>query len=102
MKDYKEILEVFYYKVQELMIKKGIAYAFEGMLGCIVINRCHLLKHRPMLDYQATKQREKELLAAGKKFIIKKKLNGVHVMVLNIKLKINEYLEKMNIVMKYL
>lgn len=42
MKDYKEILEVFYYKVQELMIKKGIAYAFEGMLGCIVINRCHL------------------------------------------------------------
>ena len=67
MKDYKEILEVFYYKVQELMIKKGIAYAFEGMLGCIVINRCHLLKHRPMLDFQATKQREKELLAAGKK-----------------------------------
>lgn len=31
-----------------------------------------------MLDYQATKQREKELLAAGKKFIIKKKLIGVH------------------------
>lgn len=67
IQEYKEIIETFYYKVQEFMLKKGAAYAFSGLLGYIVINRCHLEKARPMIDFQATKKRERELLAAGKK-----------------------------------
>lgn len=67
LKDFTNILKVFYTKVHEKMIKEGAGYVLEGNLGWLCINRCVIDKQRPMLDFNATKKREQELKAAGKK-----------------------------------
>lgn len=66
-KQYTEILRIFYTEVHKHMILKGEGYAFEGTLGWTCINRCHLEKVKPHIDYKATKERKAELLAQGKR-----------------------------------
>lgn len=67
-KDYNNILKTFYVEVHKRMITEGAGYVFEGSLGWICINRVMLMRRKKKLDWAATKRREKEILAAGKRF----------------------------------
>lgn len=67
IKEYSNILNVFYSEVHRQMILNGYGYSFEGSLGWICINRCHKVKSKPTIDFAATKKRKKELLDQGKK-----------------------------------
>ena len=67
LRQYTEILRVFYTEVQRQMILEGCGYAFEGSLGWICINRCKIDKQKPMIDFKKTKQRKAELMAKGEK-----------------------------------
>lgn len=73
LKQYTEILRQYYTEVHKRMILNGEGYRFSGRLGWIVINRCKLVKPKPHLDYAATKKKEKELIASGKKIYDKDK-----------------------------
>lgn len=66
-KEYTEILRLFYNKVQERMILEGEGYVYGNGIGWICINRVKRRKIRPILDYAATRAREKELIAQGKR-----------------------------------
>lgn len=65
LKQYTEILRVFYTEVHKHMILKGEGYVFEDMIGWTCINRCHIEKQKPMLDFDATRKRKAELEAKG-------------------------------------
>lgn len=67
LKEYNRILKVYYTQVHKELILEGKGYAFSGHLGWTCVNRCVVRNHRKMLDYAATKKREKELIAAGKR-----------------------------------
>lgn len=67
VKQYCHILDTFYSEVHHKLITEGAGYAFEGELGWMCINRCHLVKPRRHIDYAATKKRKAELKAEGKK-----------------------------------
>lgn len=67
LKEYNNILKLYYTKVQEKLIIDGFGYVFEGKLGWICINRCKLNRNRPHIDYQATRQRKEKLKAEGKR-----------------------------------
>lgn len=67
LKEYTEILRVYYTEVHKHLVLEGEGYAFSGELGWICVNRCIIDKKRPMLDYSATKKREKELLEKGER-----------------------------------
>lgn len=67
LKEYTEILRVYYTEVHKHLILEGEGYAFSGELGWICVNRCIIDKKRPMLDYAATKKREKELIEKGER-----------------------------------
>ena len=67
LKQYNEILKIYYNKVHEKMIIDGYGYKFDGDIGWICINRCHVVKQKPHIDYQATKKNKERLLAEGKK-----------------------------------
>lgn len=67
MKEYNKLLKIFYTKVQEKLIIDGLGYAFEGMMGWICINRCRVTNVRPHIDYKATREREAQLKAEGKR-----------------------------------
>lgn len=82
LKDYTEILRVFYTEVHKKLILEGYGYAFSKDIGWICINRCVIRKQRPMLDYAATKKREAELKAKGARIYNKEeddwcKRNGI-------------------------
>lgn len=66
--EYSNIMRTFYTEVHKHMITEGAGYVFEGQLGWICINRIILKQRRKRLDWAATKRREKEILAAGKRF----------------------------------
>ena len=67
LKEYQQVVKAFYEKVQEKMILDGCGYVFDGMIGWICINRIHLTKTKPHIDYAATKLRKKQLREEGKK-----------------------------------
>lgn len=81
-KEYTEILRTYYTEVHKQMILEGKGYAFKNGIGWICITRCTFDRKKPMLHYMATKQREKELLAQGKRIYNKEeaewcKRNGI-------------------------
>ena len=67
LKEYTEILRVYYTEVHKHLILEGEGYAFSGELGWICVNRCIIDKKHPILDYSATKKREKELIEKGER-----------------------------------
>ena len=67
LKEYTEILRVYYTEVHKHLVLEGEGYAFSGELGWICVNRCIIDKKHPILDYSATKKREKELLEKGER-----------------------------------
>ena len=66
LKEYTEILRTYYTEVHKKLILDGYGYSFSNGIGWICVNRCVFNKRKPMLDYAATKKREKELIAQGK------------------------------------
>lgn len=71
LKEYAKIIEKFYTEVHKQLILEGKGYAFEGRLGWICINRCHLVNKAPKLNSMATKKRKEQLLAEGKRLFNK-------------------------------
>lgn len=67
LKEYTEILRVYYTEVHKHLVLEGEGYAFSGELGWICVNRCIIDKKHPILDYAATKKREKELIEKGER-----------------------------------
>ena len=67
LKEYTEILRVYYTEVHKHLVLEGEGYAFSGELGWICVNRCIIDKKHPILDYSATKKREKELIEKGER-----------------------------------
>ena len=82
IKEYVNIIEKFYTEVHKQLILEGKGYAFEGRLGWICINRCHLVNKAPKLNSMATKKKKEQLLAEGKRLFNKEeaewcKANGI-------------------------
>lgn len=82
LKQYTEILRVFYTEVHKHMILNGEGYVFEDNIGWTCINRCHIERQKPMLDFDATRKKKEELLAQGKRLYNKEeaewcKANGI-------------------------
>ncbi|MGN1300452.1 MAG: hypothetical protein ACI4VC_03815 [Clostridia bacterium] len=67
LKEYTEILRVYYTEVHKHLVLEGEGYVFSGELGWICVNRCVIDKKHPILDYSATKKREKELIEKGER-----------------------------------
>lgn len=65
--EYTSILRTYYTEVHKQLIVNGFGYAFGEGIGWICINRCLIKKVKPVLDYAATKKREQELIAQGKR-----------------------------------
>ena len=61
-KEHREILQKFYQEVHKHLIMNGEGYVFEGCLGWICINRCHLINPRTTIDYTATRKKKEQLL----------------------------------------
>lgn len=82
LKEYNTLLKTYYTEVQKKLIIDGYGYVFSGMTGWICINRCHITKVKPHIDFKATKERKAKLLAEGKKLYNKEeaewcKANGI-------------------------
>jgi len=82
IRQYTEILRVYYTEVQKQMILNGAGYAFEGSLGWICINRCKIDKQRTHIDFSKTKKKKAEILANGGRLYNKEeaewcKVNGI-------------------------
>ena len=82
LKEYNNLLKLYYTEVQKKLIIDGYGYVFAGMTGWICINRCHITKKTPHIDFKATKERKAKLLAEGKKIYNKEeaewcKVNGI-------------------------
>lgn len=67
LKEYTEILRVYYTEVHKKLVLEGKGYAFSNSIGWICVNRCVFDKRHPMLDYAATKKKEKELREKGER-----------------------------------
>ncbi len=67
LKEYTEILRVYYTEVHKKLILEGQGYAFSNGIGWICVNRCVFDRRHPMLDYAATKKKEKELREKGER-----------------------------------
>lgn len=67
IKDYTNILKVYYTEVHKKLILEGNGYAFSNNIGWICVNRCVNRTKKKMLDYAGTKKKEKELIAEGKR-----------------------------------
>lgn len=67
IKDYTNILRTYYTEVHKKLILEGQGYSFSNNIGWICINRCIFDKKKPMLNYAATKKKEKELIEQGKR-----------------------------------
>lgn len=84
-REYSEILRTYYFEVHKQMILNGYGYAFEGRIGWTCINRAIIKsskRNRKFIDFLATKQREQELIAQGKRIYNKEeaewcKKNGI-------------------------
>lgn len=74
--EYGAILRKFYFEVHRRMVVNGEGYVFSGGIGWTCINRVKIVdpkrgKRKKIIDFAATKKREKELLAQGKKLFNK-------------------------------
>ena len=67
IKEYTEILRIYYTEVERQMILNGAGYAFEGSLGWICINRCKIESKMPKINFRETTKNKERLLAEGKK-----------------------------------
>lgn len=67
LKEYTEILRIYYTEVHKKLILEGQGYAFSNGIGWICVNRCVFDRRKPMLDYAATKKKEKELIEKGER-----------------------------------
>lgn len=67
IKDYTEILRLYYTEVHKKLILEGQGYSISNGIGWICVNRCVFDRKHKMLDYAATKKREKELKEQGKR-----------------------------------
>lgn len=67
LKDYTNILRIYMTQVHKKMILDGEGYVFGENIGWICINRCLIGKHKPKLDYAATKKKKEEFIKAGKR-----------------------------------
>lgn len=67
LKEYNHILKVYFTEVHKQMVLNGYGYHLGGNIGWICFNRCKLVKHKPRIDFIATRRREAELKAQGKK-----------------------------------
>lgn len=67
LKEYTEILRIYYTEVHKKLILEGQGYAFSNGIGWICVNRCVFDRRHPMLDYAATKRKEKELREKGER-----------------------------------
>ena len=67
LKRYTEILKIYMTEVHKKMVLEGAGYMFGESIGWICINRCVLKRPRPHIDYAATKKREAQLKAEGKR-----------------------------------
>lgn len=67
LKDYTEILRSYYTEVHKKLILEGLGYVFSNNIGWICVNRCTFDRKKPILDYAATKKREKELIEKGER-----------------------------------
>lgn len=67
MKEYTEILRIYYTEVHKKLILEGKGYVFSNNIGWICVNRCIFDRRKKILDYAATKKREKELLEKGER-----------------------------------
>ena len=67
VKEYTDILRIYMTEVHKKMILDGEGYVFGENIGWICINRCLIGKHRPKLDYAATKKKKEELIKEGKR-----------------------------------
>ena len=68
LKDYTDILRQYYTEVHKKLILEGAGYSFGNNIGWITINRCIIRKQRrKRLNFAATKKREQELKAQGKR-----------------------------------
>lgn len=82
LKEYNNLVKLYYTEVQKKLIIDGYGYVFSGRTGWICINRCHLIKKKPTIDYKATKERKAKLIAEGKRLYNKEeaewcKINGI-------------------------
>ena len=82
LKEYTNILRIYMTQVHKKMILDGEGYVFGENIGWICINRCLIGKHRPKLDYAATKKKKEEFIKAGKRIYSQKeadwcKRNGI-------------------------
>lgn len=65
LKDYTEMLRLFYTEVHKKLILEGKGYVFGERIGWICVNRIVLKNNKKLVDYAATKKREKELKEKG-------------------------------------
>ena len=67
LKEYTNLLKIYYNKVHEKMICQGYGYVFHGKIGWVCINRCHITKQKPHIDYNQTKLNKAKLISEGKR-----------------------------------
>ena len=67
VKEYTDILRIYMTEVHKKMVLNGEGYVFGENIGWICVNRCLIGKHRPKLDYAATKKKKEELIKEGKR-----------------------------------
>lgn len=65
--EYRKLVQRFYnYGVMKCILE-GYAYQVAGGLGNIVCNRWKVTSKKPVIDFNATNKKKREILAAGKK-----------------------------------
>lgn len=64
---YTDILRAYYSQIHKELILNGNGYAFGNGIGWICINRCKIRKKVRKLDYKATREKEAQLKAEGKR-----------------------------------
>lgn len=67
IKEYSEILRIYYSEVQKHLILNGEGYVFDNNIGWLCINRCRIEQQRTLIDFKKTKERKAQLLAEGKR-----------------------------------
>lgn len=82
LNEYCNILKTYFNEVHKKMIIEGYGYSLGGRMGWTCINRCHVTKQKPHIDYNLTKKNKAKLIAEGKRLYNKEeaewcKQNGV-------------------------
>lgn len=67
LRQYTDILRVYFNKVHEKLIIDGYGYSIGGKIGWTCFNRCHVKKTKTRIDYNETKKNKARLIAEGKR-----------------------------------